>query len=217
MMEPVSLPDRSVLYALFWCITGAVIVLAAGVVVADQTSTDAAAWIEAIATVAAFGAATAAALYAAGAYRREVIRDKARDHDARQAQASLVAAWPAPFDVAYQYDSREGVDTGMVVGVSVYVRNASSVPVTNVLIDFVLARTLPSGVDSWSTHVGQKRVAVVPPGESAETYALGERARVPLGDDSEARLELRTAIVFTDAGNRRWQRTVSGQLVILTD
>lgn len=72
---------------------GAAVVFAAGKFNDRAAGTDGAAWLEALATLGALVAATAAAIFAARVYVLEARRDEHRDQVERSAQASLVAAW----------------------------------------------------------------------------------------------------------------------------
>jgi hypothetical protein len=116
------------------------------------------AWLEAIATLAAFLATAIAVRYANGAYQLEELREQrwvgARD----RAQASLVAAWA-------EIRPRPGKPSFPDIGC--WVRNASVVPVTNVVVQ-------PEIQLETSPRTGSQGIDLIPPAKDRQLVRFAE-------------------------------------------
>lgn len=165
------------------------------------------AWLSSVATFAAFAAAAVAARYAAQVQARESRRDQARARDQRRAQADRVAAWVAQGPVYGTTGAGQAAGTLQVLKITVAVRNASELPVTNVdvaVYHYVKDRPEPAFIASIRHHL-------LPPGATTErVLALSEIA--PLGIAPDVERGARVMAIFTDAGGRRWMRGTDAKL-----
>jgi hypothetical protein len=124
-----------------------------------------AAWLEAVSTLAAVLAAMYAGFYAANAWKLEVQREDRWVAQQRREQASRIAAWPgeprAHFAGEQDELIGESVSDGFE-GLSVWLRNASDVPVTRISIDATLV-VRPAGTNAVRLEVGTQEVALLEP------------------------------------------------------
>lgn len=185
----------------------------------DGSWADAAGWVEALATVAAFGAAIVAALLVRKTLELELDREDRRREDDASSQAALVAAWPDAADVEVEYNVlSELEEPKLVVGVFVFVRNASQVPVTEVEVT-VAVRGRPwspaqeDDPTAWPLVTGTMTRAYLAPKEQAERWQVWCPEPLPLPNgtenvDDEVAIDIEFG--FTDAAGRRWLRTSTG-------
>lgn len=174
------------------------------------------AWWSASSTAAAFTAAAVAAMFAADAFRLEHRRDERWQTERRQAQASLVAAWPLNL---VRVETRVGnavPDTVQLVVARII--NTSTLPVRNVYFEAFV--TVASNGMSMRHRIGSHLVAVVPPGESST------EVRIPADDPARSFLQPGGASVdwipdvrlsFTDAAGVRWMRDENGVLADISE
>lgn len=178
------------------------------------------AWLGGVSTAFALLAAMFAARYAARVFVIEALRDERRDQAERRSQAALVAAWPAPF--AYEWDYRDGHEVPVGIRtISAHLRNASPLPVTDVVVFYSLVLTDDDGnVENTytigSSGIGKERLAILPPTDTPiERYCGGvsevDVLWVPDLDELE-RTELRVDFEFRDSAGTRWRRTSAGVL-----
>lgn len=164
-------------------------------------------WIAATATVAAFSAAAVAAWYAYGALKVEELREDRWLATQRQAQASLIAAWPGELQHHWiGHDEMGGSIVKGYEGVEVKLRNASDVPVTAVRVDatLVVDRRSDSPV---RLHLGLREIAKIlePAAEPVtkylpadspvdpEIYKPGNSCRLPWPERGPAWFRVRLA------------------------
>ena len=142
---------------------------------ADSPGSDFPAWLSAWATVFGVAAAIVAGFYAARAFRLEFQRERRWEEGQRTAQASLVGAWPGALKFG-SYERTGGIyepDTTTIVGVSVYARNASPLPVSEVRITFVLAFLDTNGRVQGSSSIGSEFLASLGSRQRAEADLAG--------------------------------------------
>lgn len=170
-----------------------------------------AAWVEAGATVVAVGAAIYAGVYAKKAYDTETARDRRRDDDRRRAQADCVAAWCDRYDYAPAEPPRAYNSGGALVvtggrsrpGWNYYLRNASDVPVYDVVVLFRIG----------AQSLGTDAVDVLPPGEEPVSRDVPEHVRTQATSAAHEHGEIiRCVVSFRDAAGRRWRRSTDGRL-----
>lgn len=187
---------------------------------ADGTWADAAGWVEALATVAAFSAAIIAAVLVGRTLDLELDREEQRLEADMRSQAALVAAWPkAPtgeFDPVLDDDGFEVSELYWIEGAHVSLRNASEVPVTDVRVDVMVTVLDPAdGREVGYVHA-TRREAYLPPGSSPVQWTLlGPGLRVPGGlrarpGEMHSSLPIRVDFYFTDAAGLRWHRSRRG-------
>jgi hypothetical protein len=182
-----------------------------------------AAWLEAVSTLAAVLAAMYAGFYAANAWKLEVQREDQWVAQQRSEQASRIAAWPGEprrhFTGQQDELTGESMSDGFE-GLSVWLRNASDVPVTRVSIDATLV-VRAAGTDPVRREVGTQEVALLEPStEPIEKFVAAPRpvnvnTYRPGNVDIEYWFEV--SVSFRDAGGRDWQRTPDGQLFVESD
>ncbi|GAB4049689.1 hypothetical protein GCM10028775_19110 [Catellatospora paridis] len=158
----------------------------------------------------AFLAASLAGFTAYKVYGVESRRDETaaklqaqRDDDAIRSQASVVAAWYTRR--AYEVTA-PGAGTETRHGWGVAIANGSGVPVYDVQVDFYFSSPLindgePSGPRGSVTR------RVLPPGSH---FFLAKESMLRDVDDRSLYL---VSLKFRDSSNRRWMRTVTGELL----
>jgi hypothetical protein len=195
---------------------------------AANDADDAAAWIQALATVAAVVAASVAATMALGALRNEQARDDRFEHEQRGAQASLVAVWPVAFA---EPDGSGRVALQLEYGYAL--RNASELPIWEV--DVTWSGGARDRMDD-SAHVME-----LPPTESVHAHhgLVPPAAQATVFRSNGEPLDLMTpglvltpqaadhtgmgghpsqvAIRFRDAAGRPWRRGYDGTLHAIDD
>lgn len=169
-------------------------------------------WLEAIATVAALGAAVAAALLVARTVQIELAREGERLEADRKAQAILVAAWPGTKLSRDWSPLREATSAApryrTIVAVSVHYQNASAVPIYDVTLDVAIRVRAPGG--EWATGSGVADLGIVPPQTKEAVWVqLTEPLRDPQpeGERNPDDLDMQVTIYFRDAANHLWRRT----------
>lgn len=199
----------------------AAVVLAAAMIGSLLSDRDSfAAWLEAVSTLAAVLAAMYAGFYAANAWKLEVHREDRWVAQQRSEQASKIAAWPG--EPRRHFTGEQDELTGASVsdgfeGLSVWLRNASDVPVTRVSIDATLV-VRAAGTNPVRREVGTQEVALLEP--SAEPIEKFVAAPRPVNVDAyrpgNVSIEywFEVGVSFRDAGGRDWQRTPDGQLFV---
>lgn len=177
-------------------------------------------WLAALATLAAFGAAVIAGWYAHRALLVEQARDGRREEDDRERarrdlrqQAEKVAAWSGPLSTS---KSNGVVDR---VNLDLAIRNASDLPITEVLIQLT-ARLAPSTGnprDASLMTLDSLRRHLVPPAVAAQELTAPRALRDLVGDvlnqNPTHTLTILVELQFTDAANRRWIRRSDGTLL----
>lgn len=174
----------------------------------DQEWSTFPAWWEATSTAAALAAATVAVLYSS------ITLDRERERE-REWQAARVAAWPG--EIKWGTKKVGGLDEpdwSQIHGLHAVVRNASDLPVTEVLVSFRLALVSvgqrgAATVDSSAT-LGTERLAVLPPSNDPIVVHLSDVHRdspIDVDDlDEAARTELLVDLEFRDSAGRQWRR-----------
>lgn len=152
-------------------------------------------------------AAVSAAVYAAGAFRLESDREEKWALAQRRGQAGSIAAWPSVSDYAAD-------EQGRVTGATVFIRNNSELPATNVKVTLRVEASSAAGVDLSYTSK-PKEVGLLPPtvGDNDSQWVRVDADRLPvytLREQSTPRLY--AEIQFRDAGGVLWQRTWTGYL-----
>lgn len=168
-------------------------------------------WAGAIFTGLGFLAAGVAGFVAYKIYGVESQRDavaaelqRLRDEEAIRAQASVVAAW-------YSGERRDHLDVlgnptrGWYTAWGVWIANGSPVPIYDIRVDFYYSDPAvndgkPNGPRG---HVSER---VVPPGQQFIPAPKG------MLRDAEAKDMYLVALTFRDSLNRRWHRSVTGEL-----
>lgn len=180
-----------------------------------------AAWWEASATAAAVAAAGLAAVYAARAFGLEQSREGRWEEGQRRSQAALIAAWPAPLRFTWDYDeTTQTTFPTAIEGVFALLRNASHVPVTDVLIKFSLVLRNERVEGDPGVGIGHQRLPLLAPGADpveVELEDISETEPMMLPSPSEAaRTEVLVSIEFRDAAGTRWHRGFDGRLSEIT-
>lgn len=205
---------------------------------------DAPTWLSAIVSAAALGAATMAGVAARNTWRLEHERDLARQDSEKAAQASLVAAYPGwghELARAEGWLRKDGGWEDPSFGYdcpAVLVRNASELPVYDVVIEAPLPRHAHEHTpgDTSCGCEGPYYAGHVPPGdphvetlhfEDVEASLISDDLKQwvsdspsPVDDDGEKIMRTieewihggRPAISFTDANGQRWLRDAHGRL-----
>lgn len=152
-------------------------------------------WLAAFSTLAAFAAAGIAVYFAHQAYRLEERRDEARLQSEVSRQAELFAAWPGNHEHEVTLRSFQGQERnwGTQVIPSVYFRNASDLPVTD-----VSATVSFKDLDETTLTI-----AHVPPSEAPVTRSLKVEG---LDHKSLEEQQPTIALEFVDATGQRWLR-----------
>lgn len=163
------------------------------------------AWIEAIATLAAFGAAAAAALLVSRTVSIELQRESDRLEVARSSQAVLVAAWIGPVSFVR---GKQNEDTGLEPGlylrsVDVVVRNASQVPVSDVELHVIVL----IGRNRYRYDVSEEVGTLEP--ETTTQIPVDFDMRPPAEGAEDLEL-LEVNIHFRDAAGIVWERDRMG-------
>lgn len=143
---------------------------------------DPAAWLTAVAALAAVVAAVAGGREASRLYSLEAARDAARAEDARRVQASQVSVWLGPEDEWERY----------------YIWNASNAAVTDVVVTVGAAGEVVELAD----------LGVVPPSPEPERILISDDAVDVYGARlREQHRQVHLRLDFTDAAGNRWYRT----------
>lgn len=186
--------------------------------------TELAGWIEAVATAAAFGAATIAAVFAVNAFRLEFAREERFRDDQKKSQASLVAAWVTSSDLLLEAPESGDENDPRVIGspvqfVNLQLMNASPLPVTDVKV-VVDVRFLQFGRPPWDRlEFGSESRDVLPPASASEDT---EHCTIVLPNPLDLRhfnvydsdsFRWLVELSFTDASGTRWRRTPDGELL----
>jgi hypothetical protein len=181
---------------------------------AEWSDSSLTAWIEALATCAAFLAAVVAARYAAAVFAIEDARDQRRLDAELREQAEKVAAWLV-------VGTQTWGQTVATSTVELVVRNASDLPVYEFDVQLEVAMEV---LGESQVHADHRIFPTVPPGSPAitekradaklllpETYtaASSEEKRQIMADSAD---ETRVRVTFRDAGNRWWKRNADGTL-----
>lgn len=105
-------------------------------------------------------------------------------------------------------------------GLSVWLRNASDVPVTRVSIEATLV-VRPHGTNPVRRGVGTQHVALLAPStQPIEKVVAAPRPVNPNAyrpGNVEIEYWFEVSVSFRDAGGRDWQRTPDGQLFVESD
>lgn len=184
---------------------------------ADQTTDNFPAWLGAWATVLGVGAAIVAGFYAARAFGLEFQREERWEEQQRASQAALIAAWPGELKIGLSpvlKDSLQVQDQTLILGAHAYLRNASSVPATEVEVNFWLVLLDEASIGRDRRLLGSKRLAYLPPSSKAERVILDRSKEPHRRTEGEVDYsELRVEIHFRDAAGQVWFRDAMGQLV----
>lgn len=189
--------------------------LAANAITGEEGGTTAE-WVAAFATLMALMAALAAASYTGRTLKIESAREGARILADKQSQASLVAAWSTG-NQRGSHEKINGVFTRQVKidEVEIAVRNASPVPVTNVVLDVSWVVQQP-GADRRRWHVGiRDSIRVLPP-DTTKTFWVGTDANIPLATEPALQWG-EVELHFTDSTGREWERLATGPLLLKHD
>ena len=179
-------------------------------------------WVAATATIAAFSAAVVAARYAYGALKVEELREDRWLSTQRQAQASLVAAWPGALHVHYAGVDADGLSVAQGYdGLDVKLRKASDVPVTAVRVDAALVTAAKSDYPI-RLDLGNREVAkVLEPADEPVTKRLTADAPIDPASYAPGNVELECwaeiTIYFRDASGRQWERLPDGRLLLIAE
>lgn len=176
-------------------------------------------WVAGVSAFATFIAAVIAGRYAYKALLVEQVRDQRRDEDDRnrerretRRQAEKIAAWGGPVSASKTngtYDSPH---------VSIKIRNASDLPITDVALRFTLRIVLAGGTN-WDAHfeeVGSHREILVPPDADPvsvkPTPALILKLHSVMNQHMDRDFYLLVDLSFADAAGRLWARDATGTL-----
>lgn len=194
------------------CVLGATsLVLGAAVLAncwAGGDRDDLAAWVEALATFAAFTAAVIAALLVAGSYRIERGRERRWEDEERQAQARLVAVWVDHEKIENDFAMLPGlrnISPKYSWHTVLRMRNASDVPVTDARVAIYADHEL----------IGVQSLGLVPPTTDSRFDFLHDSIEEYLESLPGKGRDLRiftTAVVFSDSAGRSWHRDQFGKL-----
>jgi arabinogalactan oligomer/maltooligosaccharide transport system substrate-binding protein len=162
---------------------------------------DAPTWLGVV--LAAVGGFVALRLYVREADRDERAAEerRARDLEARRAQAALISAW---YDIQEQ-EYRSNLDGEMryTYRWGAYLRNASELPVYEVKIDFYAV------VEGIERPAGTESRRVVPPG-LIFVQTPWDLATFPQESTMDSYV---VSITFRDTAGQRWTRDTNGQLL----
>lgn len=199
------------------------IALAAGYLVGAEPGSFAD-WIAAVSTLAAFAAAVVAANFAADASSaaREALqveqdRDDHRDELELRTQAELVAAW-----ADYVPVQQIGGTLHLIhqAGHRVLVRNASALPITQVMLTFTFhgAWMTSDGFEIREEAMGVQIQSLIPPDKhdipfTDQVLTRFNELRGAISPEHLEQVQVRVGIEFTDAGSRRWSRPHGADLV----
>lgn len=175
-------------------------------------------WLAAVATLAAFAAAVIAGVFAGKAVQREARRDRSRDEEAKRSQAALIAAWPA--ETKRWTQAMGGTTfTGLqpVSGVMIRLRNASPLPVRDVVIQVEVRVRDSDGVEKRSEFGTSGRIAYLPPTDvlqywEEEVHGIASLPQELFVTDSDDNPVFELVTTFTDTSGRRWSRGLDSTL-----
>jgi hypothetical protein len=200
-------------------LTAAMFLVAAGVVVGIATGSQSgttAEWVSATSTAGALIAASFAAWYAAGAFGVERIREDRWQQEQRASQASLVAAWTRP---TLRMVAAGELNVEAITGVTVWLRNASQVPVTQIEFELFHVRQVAPGRGGalLTSLVFKQHLDVLPPGDRPMELQITDPGVLDELSSSWSldmpwAPELRIVLRFQDSAMRRWRRSTSGIL-----
>ena len=140
---------------------------------------------------------------------------------ARRAQASSVAAWPGRVKVEWRYDPASDFEfPDGAQGFSVFLRNASDVPVYEVIIPVSLRAT--SGARHWVRKFDAQRLAVLEPEIDRREVEVSvdpswRRSDMGVPPSENVDFEVEVEVVFRDASGVRWRRDRLGGLHEISD
>lgn len=211
---------------IMFAVAGSLLIIAAGCGLAwatDGSWSDAAGWVEALATVSAFGAAILAAVLVGRTLDLELEREDKRLDADRSGQAALVAGWPDNLIMLRQkvkeassaWETEEWVDVG-VHGCWVFVRNASAVPVTEVDVRIAISlMDRASHGEKFHTIYARHSEQYLPPSDSPARWPVTSRQFTMVPDLDTEPLSPREYWVlvdfrFTDAAGIKWHRGPTG-------
>ncbi|MCK5928520.1 MAG: hypothetical protein KAG80_10035 [Nocardioides sp.] len=164
-------------------------------------------WVAAVATVAAVIAAVYAGLAAKAALNIELKREGDRLTRDRQDQAARVAAWASSRIVQpeIRHEGRPWRDPAPRTEHGAMMRNASDVPVTDVVLHYVVA-------DGMNT---ESRVGLLPPAEAPKFHIIegNDNEWWDVAEAFELGSGVGVEVSFRDARGQAWTRSVDGQLV----
>jgi hypothetical protein len=188
-----------------------VVLLVAAAFDRGATNTDGASWIEAISTLAAVVIATIAALFAGRAFVLEDRRERRAQQDLQQFQAARVAVWAEVAKTRAQQGGRLRTYPGQL---TIHLRNASDLPVTQVTVTLQLHGTKVDG-NRWTTWGDDVEFPLLPPASTprAEQVRLPQRFADEWADYvDDGGPEVTLAVSFRDSNNRWWVRYFDGTL-----
>lgn len=172
-------------------------------------------WVAAFATLMALMAALAAASYTGRTLKIESAREDARILADKQSQANLIAAWSTGQNIGsgHQQDELTGrTRASNIDSCLIAVRNASHVPVTNLVLDVSWVVQHP-GQDRQRHHIGIYDAMRLLPPETTEKVWVGGGAGAPTPDPS-VKQWCEVELHFTDSAGRDWERLASGPLIL---
>lgn len=186
--------------------------------------TELAQWFMASTSLVTVIAAAAAAYFAYRAFVLEFHRERARLEGEVRAQASLVAGWRCEgwngvVLATGRAHFERGTEVHGIQDVRYLIRNASSLPITNVLVWARIFLTLPVGGEVIFELPSRHHDLIPPSSEPVQlmTDGQGKSAGSVLGYVGEfdlPRVEL--DLEFTDASGLRWRRWADGRLEVVT-
>ena len=192
----------------------ALIVFIVAVTLSRFTAVDAAAWLEAVSTFAAFIAAGIAVSYAYRTWTVEDQRERDRLERDAQSQASLVAAWPEGRFTRRLTDTKWILDrTG-----TIWVRNASQVPIYNLVVEYgaLWSQNVDGQVVERTSYLGQKSIIMMPPTEQPvqhdPNHILWSQLELVCAQGPVQHPDVRIRLNFDDAQGQRWTRHEDGRL-----
>lgn len=185
--------------------------------------TELAQWFMASTSLVTVIAAAAAAYFAYRAFVLESQRERARLEGEVRAQASLVAGWRCEGWTGVvlatgRAQFERGTEVHGIQDVRYLIRNASSLPITNVLVRARIFLTLPVGGDVIFELPPRHHDLIPPSGEPVQlmTDGRGKSAGSILGYVGEFELpRVELDLEFTDASGLRWRRWADGRLEVV--
>ena len=182
---------------------------------ASEGSESLAGWIEALSTLGALLAATAAAVFAARILYIEVCRERRVASDLRQHQAARVAGW-ATVDVVNVLQS--GSAWARPRKLYVHLRNASDLPVTNMKVTLQLSGLTADGKSRQTIWGDDLDFDTVPPTDApfTEERPIPQRFIEAWSTFGGSHPRVKVVVEFTDTNNAVWVRYADGQLKDVT-
>jgi hypothetical protein len=176
-------------------------------------------WVSAVATVAAFTAALAAARYAKQAFDLETEREERWRNEQRERQASQVAAWVQRFD--YQKSDMEdgSVKVTFPGGQKFFAMNTSGLPVVDPVYEFQVRVVRES---TFILSLGRHSEVLLTPSDAPQELPLPNEVRARLSQIATGNVDPKTrevppltvtvGVTFTDTANQHWVREPNGRL-----